>query len=58
MICQRPNVPVRDAMTIDYGTLELVGTGKLLSNESFKLLSFLFHCEFVIMIANSFHLYV
>lgn len=40
-------------MTTNYGILELVGTGKLLSNQSFKLLSFIFHCEFAIMIANS-----
>lgn len=40
-------------MTTNYGILKLVGTGKLLSNQSFKLLSFIFHCEFAIMIANS-----
>lgn len=38
MICQRLNVPVRDAMTTNYGILELVGTGKLLSNESFTFI--------------------
>lgn len=38
MICQRLNVPVRDAMTTNYGILELVGTGKLLITESFTLI--------------------